>query len=158
MRFTAAHELGHWVMKFTDDMSDREIERCCHRFAGAFLYPESCVTADFGGHKRSRVHPCELLIAKQQYGLSMAAVLRRLKDLGLLSDSGYQSSSIQFSQNGWRKDEPEPLPPETPRRFGSLVYWELAENIFSKSRAAEFLQKPISALDPIFGGSLGLND
>jgi Zn-dependent peptidase ImmA (M78 family)/DNA-binding XRE family transcriptional regulator len=156
MRFTAAHELGHWVMKFPDDMHEKDIEHCCHRFAGAFLYPEACVTADFGGHKRSRVHPRELLIAKQQYGLSMAAVLRRLKDLDLLSDSGYQYSSIQFSKNGWRKEEPEPLPPETPRRFESLVFWGLAEDIFSKSRAAEFLQQPLSALDPSLTGPLGI--
>lgn len=156
MRFTAAHELGHWVMKFPQDMSEKDIESCCHRFAGSFLYPEPCVTADFGGHKRSRVHPRELLIAKQQYGLSMSAVLRRLRDLELLSESGYRYSSIQFSKNGWRKDEPEPLSPETPRRFESLVFWGLAEDIFSQSRAAEFLQQPLSALDPSLTGPLGI--
>lgn len=147
MRFTAAHELGHWVMKFPDDMPTRDAEICCHRFAGAFLYPATCVKTDFGGHQRSRVHPQELLIAKQHYGLSMQAVLRRLKDLALLSDAGYQSSTIQFSQNGWRKAEPSALAPEKPRRFESLVFWGLAEDIFSKSRAAEFLQRPLSALD-----------
>jgi Zn-dependent peptidase ImmA (M78 family)/transcriptional regulator with XRE-family HTH domain len=156
MRFTAAHELGHWVMNFPAEMKEKDIEICCHRFAGAFLYPASCVTADFGGHQRSRVHPRELLIAKQHYGLSIAAALRRLKDLALLSDAGYQSSTIQFSKNGWRKDEPNPLPPETPRRFESLVFWGLAEDFFSKSRAAEFLQQPLSALDPSMTGPLGI--
>jgi Zn-dependent peptidase ImmA (M78 family)/transcriptional regulator with XRE-family HTH domain len=156
MRFTAAHELGHWVMKFPADMSEKDVEICCHRFAGAFLYPASCVTADFGGHQRSRVHPRELLIAKQHYGLSMAAALRRLKDLALLSDAGYQYCTIQFSKNGWRKEEPEALPSETPRRFESLVFWGLAEDFFSKSRAAEFLQQPLSALDPSLTGPLGI--
>lgn len=156
MRFTAAHELGHWVMKFPADMNEKIVESCCHRFAGAFLYPATRVTADFGGHPRSRVHPRELLIAKQHYGLSMAAVLRRLKDLSLLSDAGYQYSSIQFSKNGWRKQEPEVLPSETPRRFESLVFWGLAEDLFSKSRAAEFLQQPLSALDPSLTGPLGI--
>ena len=156
MRFTAAHELGHWVMKFPADMDEKNREICCHRFAGSFLYPASCVNADFGGHQRSRVHPRELLIAKQHYGLSMAAVLRRLKDLKLLSDAGYQSSTIQLSKNGWRKDEPNPLPSETPRRFESLVFWGLAEDFFSKSRAAEFLQQSLSALDPSMTGPLGI--
>lgn len=154
IRFTAAHELGHWVMKFPADMPEKDIESCCHRFAGAFLYPASRVTADFGGHQRSRVHPRELLIAKQHYGLSMAAALRRLKDLELLSDTGYRYSNIQFSKNRWRKKEPSPLAPETPRRFESLVFWGLAEDFFSKSRAAEFLQQPLSALDPSLTGSL----
>lgn len=154
MRFTAAHELGHWVMKFPDEMSEQDAEICCHRFAGAFLYPASRVTADFGGHQRSRVHPRELAIAKQHYGLSMQAILRRLKDLGLLSEAGYKSSSIQFSRNGWRKEEPILLPAEKPRRFESLVFWGLAEDFFSKSRAAEFLQQPVSALDPSLTGAL----
>lgn len=154
MRFTAAHELGHWVMKFPVDMSDKNIEACCHRFAGAFLYPDSCVTAEFGSHQRSRVHPRELEIAKQHYGLSMAAILRRLKDLALLSEAGYQKSTIQFSKHGWRKAEPNPLPPERPLRFESRVFWGLAEDYFSKSRAAEFLQQPLSALDQSLTGPL----
>lgn len=156
MRFTAAHELGHWVMKFPADMPERDMETCCHRFAGAFLYPSSRVRSEFGADQRSRVHPRELLIAKQHYGLSMGAVLRRLKDLDLLSDAGYKYCNILFSKNGWRKAEPEALPPETPRRFESLVFWGLAEDFFSKSRAAEFLQQPLSALDPSLTGPLGI--
>jgi Zn-dependent peptidase ImmA (M78 family)/DNA-binding XRE family transcriptional regulator len=154
IRFTAAHELGHWVMKLPENMSERDKENCCHRFAGAFLYPAKCVTGDFGNHPRSRVHPRELLIAKRQYGLSMHAALRRLKDLHLLSESGYKSLTIQFSANGWRKAEPEPLPCKPPQRFESLVFWGLAEGLFTKSRAAELLRKPVKALDPNFLGSL----
>lgn len=147
MRFTAAHELGHWVMAIPETMEDRDAEFCCHRFAGAFLYPASCVATDFGSHRRSRVHPRELLIAKQLYGLSMQAVLRRLKDLDLLNETGYKSSMIHARMRGWAKTEPQPLPPEHPQRFESLVFWGLAEDLFSRSRAAELLGKPASALD-----------
>lgn len=154
IRFTAAHELGHWVMKLPEDMPERDKENCCHRFAGAFLYPAKGVTSDFGNHPRSRVHPRELLIAKRQYGISMHAALRRLKDLHLLSDGGYKSLTIQFSANGWRKAEPEPMPCKPPQRFESLVFWGLAEGLITKSRASELLRKPVSALDPNFLGSL----
>lgn len=91
---------------------------------------------DFGSHKRSKVHPGELLNAKRRYGISMQVALRRLKDLSLLSEAG------------WRSAEPEPLLPERPRRFESLVFWGLAEDLFSPSRAAEFLQRPIGDLEP----------
>lgn len=155
MRFTAAHELGHWVMCLPDDMPEQDKVRCCHRFAGAFLYPAGCVTGDFGSHQRARVHPQELLIAKRQYGLSMHAALHRLKDLQLLSDEGYKSLSIQFSENGWRKAEPEPLPCKAPQRFESLVFRGLAEGLFTQARAAELLRKPISALDSCLSGLLG---
>lgn len=148
LRFTAAHELGHWVMALPDDMPEKAKEACCHRFAGAFLYPRQRVLADFGTHQRSRVLAAELLNAKRRHGVSMAVALRRLKDLHLLSDSGYQSMNIQFSTNGWRSSEPEPLLPEQPRRFESLVYRGLAEDLFSLSRAAELLLCPVGELDP----------
>jgi len=154
IRFTAAHELGHWVMALPDDMPEKDKENCCHRFAGAFLYPAKSVASDFGSHPRSRVHPRELLIAKRQYGISMHAALRRLKDLKLLSESGYKSLTIQFSANGWRKSEPDPMPCKPPQRFESLVFWGLAEGLITKSRASELLRKPVSALDPNFLGSL----
>ncbi|MDH0863153.1 XRE family transcriptional regulator [Mitsuaria sp. GD03876] len=155
VRFTAAHELGHWVMALPDGMSEADKERCCHRFAGAFLYPDEQVLLDFGAHRRSRVHPGELLNAKRRYGVSMQVALRRLKDLDLLSESGYMSAVIQFSKSGWRTAEPEPLLPEQPRRFESLVFWGLAEGLFSASRAAEFLQRPLGALEPALAPAAG---
>ena len=148
MRFTAAHELGHWVMAFPDDMAEADRERACHRFAGAFLYPSDRVLVDFGADKRSRVYPRELLNAKRRYGVSMQVALRRLKDLHLLTDAGYDYAYIEFSRNGWRSAEPEPLRPEQPRRFESLVFRGLASDLFSLSRAAEFMQCRVDDLDP----------
>ncbi|MDY7546136.1 XRE family transcriptional regulator [Glaciimonas sp. CA11.2] len=155
MRFTAAHELGHWVMALPASMPEKIKELCCHRFAGAFLYPAERVKTDFGHHQRSRVHPRELLNAKQLYGVSMQVVLRRLKDLSLLSEPGYKSINIQFSVNGWRKNEPGVFLSERPRRFESLVFWGLAEDIFTLSRAAEFLQQPVGTFDTSLSDPLG---
>lgn len=148
VRFTAAHELGHWLMELPADMAERDKENCCHRFAGAFLYPAERVRAEFGAHQRARVLPMELLQAKRRYGVSMAVVLRRLKDLQLITETGYTSMNIQFATQGWKKAEPEPLEPEQPRRFESLVYRALGEDLISPSRAAELLQCALSDLDP----------
>lgn len=148
MRFTAAHELGHWAMEFPQNMPERQVEAACHRFAGAFLYPADKVVADFGAHKRGRVFAAELLNAKRRYGVSMQVALRRLKDLQLLTDAGYSAAFIEFSRNGWRTAEPEPLLAEQPRRFESLVFRGLASDLFSPSRAAEFMQCRVDELDP----------
>lgn len=148
VRFTAAHELGHWVLALPESMSEKEKEACCHRFAGAFLYPQSRVLQDFGNHQRSRVFMAELLNAKRRYGVSMQVALRRLKDLNLLTDSGYTGAMIEFSRKGWRSQEPETLACEHSRRFESLVYRGLAEDLFTPSRAAEFLQCRLDELDP----------
>lgn len=148
VRFTAAHELGHWVMRLPEAMPEKEQEGCCHRFAGALLYPRQRVEADFGTHLRHRVLPIELLNAKRRYGISMGAALRRLKDLGLISDSGYQAMNIMFASKGWKREEPEVLLAEQPRRFESLVYRALAVDLISPTRAAEFLQCSAADLDP----------
>ncbi|MTV37029.1 helix-turn-helix domain-containing protein [Duganella radicis] len=155
MRFTAAHELGHWIMKLPQHMPEKDKERCCHRFAAAFLFPAGQVKLEFGVHQRSKVHPQELFNAKKTYGVSMAMISLRLKDLGLLSDAGYRSLLIQFGQQGWRKSEPGALPSERPRRFESLTFRGLSEDIFTISRAAELLQIPISRLtDRVLGALL----
>lgn len=147
LRFTAAHELGHWLMKLPENMSEKDKENNCHRFAGAFLYPAVQVAVDFGSHMRSKVHVAELLNAKRRFGVSIQVVLRRLKDLNLLTEAGYKSATIQLSMKGWRTAEPEPLLPEIPRRFESLVYWGMSEDLFSPSRAAEFLQCSMEELN-----------
>jgi Zn-dependent peptidase ImmA (M78 family)/DNA-binding XRE family transcriptional regulator len=154
MRFTAAHELGHWIMKLPDDMPEKEKEHCCHRFAGAFLFPAAQVRAEFGEHQRSRVHPQELYNAKKLYGVSMQGIVRRLKDLGLLSEAGYKQISFLISTKGWRKEEPGKLRAERPTRFESLVFRAYAEELISKSRAAEFLQLPLSKMDADLAGGL----
>jgi len=147
LRFTAAHELGHWLMQLPETMPEKDKERCCHRFAAAFLFPASQVKLEFGAHQRSKVHPQELFNAKQTYGVSMGMISMRLKDLGLLSETGYKALAIQSSTQGWRKSEPGTLPSERPRRFESLVFRALSEDIFTISRAAELLQIPISELN-----------
>jgi Zn-dependent peptidase ImmA (M78 family)/DNA-binding XRE family transcriptional regulator len=148
LRFTAAHELGHWVLDLPDSLTEPEKESACHRFAGALLYPKDRVLADFGTHKRSRVFIKELFNAKQRYGLSMQAALRRLKDLDLITADGYRAMHIEFSKEGWRTHEPGELKPEQPKRFESLVYRALAEDLISLSRAAEFLRCRIDQLNP----------
>jgi len=153
MRFTAAHELGHWVMDLPSSMPEKTKERCCHRFAGAFLFPAAQVRAEFGDVQRSRVHPQELLNAKALYGISMQVAMYRMKDLGLLSQAGYKSLTYMINANGWKTNEPEALTAERPRRFESLVFRGLVEELFTLSRAAELLQLPISALDPKMCGA-----
>lgn len=145
-RFTVAHELGHLIMDVPDSVDDKAEENLCHRFAGAFLMPERGVRADFGD-KRSHVHFRELKLAKENYGISMQAALRRLLDLEIISASVYQGMMIQFSKEGYRKNEPWALASERPTRFESLVYRGLAEGLFTPSKAAEFLQTHVAMIE-----------
>ena len=78
---------------------------------------------------------------KHRYGLSMQAWVYRAKDLGIISESAAVTLFRRFrtmaSQRG-RKDEPgEPYQVEEPARLIRLVHRALAEDMISRSRAAE---------------------
>jgi Zn-dependent peptidase ImmA (M78 family)/transcriptional regulator with XRE-family HTH domain len=137
-RFTLAHELGHLILKgrlarFVDE------EKACHRFAGAFLMPTDSVIK-LVGRNRSWIEPRELQLVKEEWGLSMAGLMLRARDLGVVTrDTAGQLWKL-FLDKGWDKREPDPqYERETSRGFEQLVYRALAEDKVSESKAAELL-------------------
>lgn len=126
-RLSLGHELGHWIF-------DRQLAAPVHgvrnpvearafRFAGALLLPEKVV--------RRRVTESLSLHAylpiKADYGVSVSAILRRAKDLGVISSERYRSLSIQLSSQGWRRQEPVEVSEESPRLFHQAL-----EQVFGK--------------------------
>lgn len=134
-RFNLAHELGHIVLEVAPEMDE---EKVAHRFAGAFLAPRRAAYRELGNVRHS-LDWLELRMLKQKYGLSMAAWLYRARDLGILSEADSHSQWLKFSARGWRKEEPEKLPPESPGRMTRLVHRLLAEDVISRARARELL-------------------
>ena len=141
-RFTLAHELGHLALdgRIEDHL---DIELAANRFAGAFLAPAAEVLKELGS-KRNRLEPVELCVLKKAYGLSMQGWLYRARDLGVLSQVGYQSMWKLFAAKGWKKKEPEDYPSEKPKLFMQLVFHAFAEELIGESKAAELLGKPIA--------------
>jgi len=141
-RFTLAHELGHLALAGrTEDHLDIEI--AANRFAGAFLAPAAEVLKELGT-QRKRLEPVELCVLKSAYGLSMQGWLYRARDLGVLSQSGFQNMWKLFIAKGWKKKEPVDYPSEEPKLFLQLVFHACAEELISESKAAELLGKPIA--------------
>lgn len=143
-RFNLAHELGHLVLNVKEDPSIGFLEeKACHRFAAAFLAPADTLKADLGSH-RNKLSVEELSLLKRKYGLSIAALLYRAKDLDIISEATAKSKWILFSRMGWNKKEPgSQLPPEKRMRFRLLVEQALAEEIITKKRAAELYRKKL---------------
>ena len=113
--FNLAHELGHLVMHQGIDHQPgtRTVEAQAHRFAGAFLGPAAALRAEL---------PVDLdwqsyLNLKRRWGVSMAALVRRAKDLGVIDEPMYTRAMKQRSSFGWRTVEPgsddRPLPAPT---------------------------------------------
>ena len=118
-----------------------------HRFASAFLMPASGLKKEFGDQRHALAY-AEIMSAKHFYGVSAAALIIRLRDLGIIRD-GYLSYLFQTLGRTWRSTEPDPLleqgeraRAEEPERFENLVYRALAEQLIALPRASMLLQKP----------------
>ncbi len=137
-RFTLAHELGHLILKGRVARSVDE-EKACHRFAGALLIPKDAVIKLLG-RGRSWIEPRELQLAKEEWGLSMAGLVLRARDVGVITRNTAGQIWKHFQENGWDKREPDPqYEREKSRGFEQLVYRALAEDKVSESKAAEIL-------------------
>jgi len=104
-RFTSSHELGHAVLHTTaTDAQEREADQ----FAAALLMPPE------DGRKVLRdIDIPTLERLKAQWGMSMAALIRRARDLGLVNDYRYRQLNIELSKAG-RSNERVQLTPESP--------------------------------------------
>ena len=131
-RFTLAHELGHLLLK----PIGLDEEKACNRFSGAMLIPQNGMREELM-EKRHNIHVKELLLLKQQYGMSMQGILYRAKDLGIITNYLFTQQMRFFSQMGMRKREPGVIPGEEhSHRFLQLLLRGIAEEIISTSKAA----------------------
>lgn len=87
-RFTALHELAHLLLPSLEDMNIKTKERMCHRFASAILLPIEVVDT-YVGRYRDSLSISELSSLRSMYGVSVAAIVHRLKDLNVINDEYY---------------------------------------------------------------------
>ena len=133
-RFTIAHELGHLVMDIADEL---DAEKMCHRFASAFLMPRESIINEFGNFRKN-ISLFELKTFKEEYKVSYAAIIYRLKDLNIISEYLYKRLSIEINTT-ITKNDPEPIRPECSNQFKKLVYQLDSKNIISLNKACELL-------------------
>ncbi|GAB7526938.1 helix-turn-helix domain-containing protein [Paraburkholderia sp. 2C] len=138
-RFTLAHELGHLMLegRLSRNIND---ESACDRFAGAFLFPRPSALQELGAH-RNAIEFKELGLLKDEFGLSMGAILYRARDLGIISTSYRDEQAKLFRVKGWFLREPgRTFPSEKAHLFEQLVFHALAEEYIGESKAAELMK------------------
>jgi Zn-dependent peptidase ImmA (M78 family)/DNA-binding XRE family transcriptional regulator len=150
-RMTLAHELAHRIID-PSALSEKEEEKAANHFAGAFLMPREHLEQEVGKH-RNRLGYKEIMDLKRLYRVSGAALLVRLRDIGIISDA-LLIYSFQTVARNWRTEEPEPLESsecrgerEKPRRFERICYRALAEGFISLAKAAELLRCPLQDVE-----------
>lgn len=149
-RFTATHELAHLYLCLPDGLSPKEKESCCHRFAGAFLIPRKPFTDSFGG-KRVKIALAELMAIKAEWGLSVAAIMKRACNLGLITDGAYKTYCIVSAKQGWRTNDPGKwIGDEESHRFRPMVQRALAQGLITTSKAAGLLGISLPELGELY--------
>lgn len=147
IHFDIAHELGHICLhEWSDDIEDiskeefkqRELE--AHEFAAAFLLP-----ADSFG-KDARAGSATLVFYKQlkrKWKVSIAAMIRRSKELGIITPEQYIILVRQMQKRGQRKEEPldDILITSTPALLKTSVLMLLNEKVFTPNEFMAELSK-----------------
>jgi Zn-dependent peptidase ImmA (M78 family)/DNA-binding XRE family transcriptional regulator len=140
-RFTALHELAHITLKIQEGL---DVEKCCHSFAGAFLFPKQSVIEAFSA-KRKKLSFAELIQQKCYYGISIQALLVRLRNLDIISEATYKGFVIWLTKSGYRTNEPGKYAGiEKPLRFSQLLYRAAIEEVISLSKAASLANQSLS--------------
>lgn len=131
-RFDLAHELGHLILhrhiaRPTDRERHKELEQQAHKFAGAFLLPAETFASDV----RMPVTLDDMLLLKRRWGVSVGAILMRLRALKLLDDEGAQALFKRRSARWGAKSEPGDgdRAPERPRLLRRTIDLLVDENV-----------------------------
>lgn len=108
-QFSAAHELGHWLLHANiwdpQELTNneyRKMEKQANNFAAAFLLPER----SFRQTVRSYDTLNSIFEKKKYWFVAGSAIIHRMKELGIISDNQYINYYKQISYHGYRKQEP----------------------------------------------------
>jgi Zn-dependent peptidase ImmA (M78 family)/transcriptional regulator with XRE-family HTH domain len=131
-RMDAAHELGHislhrHINTATQRKHHKVIEGQAWKFAAAFLLPAESFSSDLP----SQITLNGLLALKDRWKISVAAMIMRCCDLGII-DADYKSQLFRnLSIRGWRKQEPldDEVAVERPRLLRRSIELIVRENV-----------------------------
>jgi Zn-dependent peptidase ImmA (M78 family) len=132
-RLNAAHELGHVLYgdcsetsKPTRAMDDRAFEFACN-----LLIPISQLREAF-----RELSAVRLVEAKQEFGISMAAMIYRAEKLKIINERTAKKLWIQFAKRGWRANEPGEVKQDRATRLEKLIDKAVFERKITWSEAA----------------------
>ena len=139
-RFNLGHELGHLVLHQLVPEEDFEkaetrkiLEAQAHRFAGAFLFPAASVRSEYFSNSM-----IALKNLKGRWKISIAAISKRLLDLGLINKHQRQYIMINLKN---RKNEvlDDTIPTEKPTLIERVFEILLKNHILSIRNAVDDL-------------------
>jgi hypothetical protein len=101
------------------------------------------------GRKRNTVSIDELRLLKRRYGISLQALVYRLRDLGVITDNHAAALWAEINARGWKMHEPDEMEPERPSWALRATLRALAEGLISAEEAGLTPGAPAMALAPV---------
>jgi Zn-dependent peptidase ImmA (M78 family) len=102
-RMNIAHEFAHTILDIRNEAINEE--KAAFRLAAALLIPEGAIKNALGS-RRKKVDLQELVLLKEDYGISVQALIRRCYDLHIISEVVYKQMNIMLRSRGMHINEP----------------------------------------------------
>ena len=155
LRFDAAHELGHIILhknlsskEFNNQAAFKLFEGQANYFASAFLLPEETFSND-------AVVPSLSLLRtiKSKWKVSIAAMIKRMRNLKLISEEREQRMFANLSRRGWRTREPldDQIEQERPRLFQRAFELLLESSLINSDDLVNNLGINLDDLEKVVG-------
>jgi Zn-dependent peptidase ImmA (M78 family)/transcriptional regulator with XRE-family HTH domain len=124
-RWSLGHEMGH-AMLHASPTADQEKE--ADRFASEFLMPAEEIRSEL-----QHLTLPKLADLKERWKVSMQALVRRAHQVGAITERQQRSFFMRFSQMGYRKTEPFPIPQEEPTLLREIVSLHFAQHGYTSA-------------------------
>ena len=131
LRFTLAHEIGHVILH---QIPTKNIETEANEFASEFLMPRDEILPDLMPFSLDRA-----MRLKPKWKVSIAALIMRACDLGVITDSKKRRYFTQLSAAGYRTREPITIPDENPSMLRRLIAVYEREHAFTAEDVCRML-------------------
>jgi Zn-dependent peptidase ImmA (M78 family)/DNA-binding XRE family transcriptional regulator len=116
LRFSMAHEIGHLILH-NAPTAMAQAEKEAHRFAAELLAPRAAVSNDLRGPLTFE----KLGALKRKWGISMAAILYRAKELHLVSKRNHDRLIVELSPFKLQEPSEFSIPLEQPRELRQMA-------------------------------------
>lgn len=155
LRFDAAHELGHIVLHrnisskyYNNQVAFKLMEQQAHYFGSAFLLPEETFSSDV------LVPSLNLLRSiKPKWKVSIAAMIKRMRNLKLISGEREHRLFTNLSRRGWKTKEPldDQLELERPRLLQRAFELLLENSLINRDDLVNSLGIHLDDLEKVLG-------
>ena len=144
-RLTALHELCHLLFNqhFDPALTNHQKENLCNSFANELLLPGEVLMSRFKGCRYIAMD--ELNSLALIYGISIDAIIHKLKDMGIINEQRYRWINIRKNQDSSFKKmiERSVYEEKTIDHFVPMVYTALARDLITTSKAASLLNTTV---------------